>query len=235
MYKKFFLIFLFGFIFLYSFGNKFDMKFYLDSTKKESNEKFALQFPYKNYLSKIFLENIGLIESHRKMIKSFGRNDTAFLRNLFRTYWESDSLDVNNFSDMCSKIQLGIFYFRLGDSICEGLYENRGAFLLSKYSERVEKAILCKELDKNAAETRILLEMLGRNQYLIRVPISNWEKIILNIKLGKWSYIFGRAKMWISDNPIKFSVILIFGLTFGFFLIRFFIRKIFKKKVKLVN
>lgn len=74
--------------------------------------------------------------------------------------------------------------------------------IFSFVSQKIEQQIIQKQIDKESSQFRYINAVLQKNQYHIRVPVANSEKLIEYIKQGRFEYIF---KRFINSKYVYFA------------------------------
>lgn len=214
---------LFGLLFLGQclMGNSFDFDQYLLSHKNDSTQQLLDSFPYEAYLGTYSIDNIAVLESHRKMLHNNAIDGDDFVYELFGQFMELNPLDYKNIAVISSMVELGIVYRNIDKTIIEStsIYKTVGRGILKKTSSYIEQEIKNKHLDPNDIEIEYLIRKLDQNKFIIDIQPSDIKKAMDRIKDGDWEYLGRKFKSRFSDKKhIYIPVLSIVFIMIGVFI-----------------
>lgn len=220
MVKKNLLLIIFTIYSINAFS--FDFEAYLQKHQNDSNDVFLEQFPYSEYISVYQIDNISLLEKHRKQIYKIGKNGDDFLFNVFDQYIKQFKFNSDSLVQLSSLIEIGIIFINTDKSIIDStnIYMDIGDNILQKSVYFIEAQINANNLDVSDNDVRYLINKLEKNGFLIKFDMSDTAKIILHIKNGDWNYLWKKFKSRCYDNRYLCSIFSLFVITILIILIR---------------
>ena len=157
---------------------------------------FIQDFPYQNFLAQIPLSEINSVEWFREELFLAGLPSDDWLFELGASWMAMDTIDSNALNKIADRIRLGDHLMNvptvLGPSA--GIYEAVGDMLLEDVADYLEETIQAGDLSKKDPEVKYLVMRLEESGYIIDLPLSSFEKVVINAKEGRWDYIWSRVK-----------------------------------------
>lgn len=174
----------------------FDFEQYVVQHEADNDSLFLAQFPFFKYLSVYEIDNLALLEKHRKKLIATGKNGDDFIFTLIDKYIANYNFSVDSLSQLSSLIQVGIFYLNLDMTIIDStfVYNNIGDHIIQQSIYFIENEIDAGNLDPDAPELIFLMRKCEKSGYFITYSMSDWEKIILHIKNRNWNYLGHKFK-----------------------------------------
>lgn len=188
----------------------FDMENYLEKNKQQSEAKLLNNFPYSEHLESVGINDFPTIQKHRFLISenfSSENSGDGFLYHLAQAHL--DAATINTDSERIKIISVGEEYldFRkeLSNSYQPNLkrdiqykkavnqaYVTIGYFFLSEVADRIHTSFLKGDFDRNNSENKAILKRLENNKVFVSFEETQANKLIQNVKKGRFTYIWSR-------------------------------------------
>ena len=226
MKKKIFFLILLSIQFLVAFS--FDFEQYIINHKNDSCDVFIKDFPYTNYLSVYQIDNIAILEKHRKNIVAIGQNGDDFIYSLFENYIKQNPFSSDYLIQLTATIQLGIVYLNTDKNIFvnTSIFSAVGDLLISESVHFIEKELENGNMKINDPNIEYLIAKVEKNNFFVKYTIPDSNKFFYHLKNKNWSYLWTKAKSRCKDHKYVCGTILILFITLTFFIFR----KILKRK-----
>lgn len=173
------------------------MAAHLDAHRFDSHANFLHSFPYQRYLEAVPFTALATLQEDRlAMYQRFGDGD-LFLYHLgqrfVRLYPAGDTL-----ASLQETAQVGITFL---DPTTAGIDERNSApfriigyFILGQVAAKLTVQLDQGHINPHAPDTQTLLNQLADCKIHVTVKRNNAQKLVDNVRQGKFDYILGRVK-----------------------------------------
>lgn len=228
----------------------FDMENYIAQHKNQKLDIFLENFPYGEYLKTISFIDFSTIQSSRYLVyKEIASSDSSHDGDGF-VYFLADFFlkryPITNTNELYTNVDIGEAYINPGKILnnryqatldnnatykpnTNEAYQTIGYYILSRVAEKIKNDYSNKLFDIDSKQNQDLIKRLEGNKIYISFEEGQTTKLLKNIKLGKFKYVWDRIK--IKTRPLicgnlKWPSWILFGVLVSLLFLR--IRKIFK-------
>lgn len=177
-------------------GISADFQFHPDSLKGKSTKRFLQYFDYDAYFSKVSLENIALLEAHKRHLNQAGIDGEEFILAAFERYVQQHPFDFQNQIEAIKKlIALGELLTHAQNYIPDSAatYLMLSDLIFGTIADTLETLIDTEKVSPHDFSVRYCVRRLCDNQYCIHIATSNFTKLGYYIQAGEWAYIWQKS------------------------------------------
>ena len=172
----------------------FDLERYYKKNPGQTKEQFISTFPYYTYLKEVPFTDFRVLQQHRQSVwRKYGDGDD-FLYYLGENFMRYFPVDMAHLPDT-----IGIGEMYIADKPQYGIsaaaneaYQIIGYYVLSKVAQKLKEEIRKGRFDPQNSANAAMLQRLEQNRIYVPIEESGRQKLINNIKQGKWDYLFSR-------------------------------------------
>lgn len=204
----------------------------VEKLKGLPQEEFLNLYPFRDYISVCLYHNIQELESHKQYLDHIEIDGKAFIYRLYQEYMAYAEVDFKKMESIKKLLAIGEVMsiskqYLHPDSAF--VYVVVGDLIFSALTDSLETLLNEKKIDKNDFEVQYIIERLNEHQFLVNIPVSNWEKFWKHFRNGNFSYIWQKATGTYIREFFIFLGIIALIVSFCIYLI---IRQIKKRKLK---
>lgn len=173
-------------------GQGFDIAAHCEAKKELGDSLFLLEFPYGEYVAALGHPKVKEIERHRQTLNNHERDGTEIIKEALKRYFSKNVMHPADFQALCHQISLAEHLLNAGQYMDDPdyLYADSGDKFMSQLTKEVERQARADSL--SGFERDYLAARLEENKYTPNMPISDWEKLSINLKQGNYGYIWKR-------------------------------------------
>ena len=191
-----------------------DLSSYLKETTAQSDKDFLKNFPYQDYLKKVSLKDIDVLETQRKTLNQNKRDGDKFLYLLCQHHIENSPKNIHGLTELLNLSQMYLHHASISE---DGMvYEILGNTILEEVANQTESQIKEGKLNKNNREVKTIIGLLKSHQFIINIPQSDWEKLSYHIRQGNWAYICDRMYKETGIACLPLLIVLFLGMSLTF-------------------
>lgn len=186
---------------------QFNLEAYDKKHPGQSKDQFITSFPYYTYLQQVPFTDFKTLQRHRQFVwQKYGDGD-VFLYYLGDSFMQYYPVDIGHLTDtiaigeayLAEKRQIGI------NTASNEAYQIIGYYILSKVADKLKEDIRKGRFDPTTSANAALLQRLEQNRIYVPIEESGRQKLINNLKQGKWDYIVNRVWSKFKEQEQKAS------------------------------
>ncbi len=185
--------------------NGFDLEGYYAKNKGQGKENFVKTFPYYTYLQQVQFTDFKTLQQHRRFLwRTFGEGDD-FLYYLGENFMKYYPPQLAHLTDT---ISIGEAYLAEKQEVnpaTNEVYQIIGYYILGKAAQTIEEHIRKGKFDPKLSQNAQIIDRLEKNRIYVSLEEGAMQKLITNIKQGKWEYVFNRVWLKFRETEQKAS------------------------------
>lgn len=229
-FRSFVIIFIFLFFQNQLLANDAFVKAY-DNAKEKEDSLFYEEFPYEQFATKEYLNDIKGLNQQFDILTERGRQPDVILKGIFDAYVKDVGQDSFSYERVIEDIALSEVYLKSNTFLNDTSFVFRqfGGSLMDIISLKVKNSLSANEINKEDFGFKYIKKRLDENQYKIDVEMPNWEKGLMHVGNNNYGYVIDRV--W-GDYPLFCIFGLLLGLItlVGFYTVLKFFMGLLKKR-----
>ena len=199
---------------------------YYKSVHFNSDSILLKDFPFTEYVEKVPIDSIHLINKHSSLIEKNGNDAKLFLIKVLEFSIQKKSYDYSRMDEYLRLVNLAERYTIYGEEVNSPNSNFVGFWIFSFITQKLNRGLEEEKINVKDHTFKSIRSNLEKYQfYTVSLPKSDFQKLLFHVEKRNWKHIKRRIL-----GRYQYESILLFSLIFSFL---FFLgKRIVKSKAK---
>jgi hypothetical protein len=183
---------------------QFDMENHWTQNATLSQDEFLEKFPYKSYLKTVQFTDFKTLQVHRAFLNTADtlrpNMGDEFIYSLGDNFLKLYPV-IASTQQLNAKISIGEKYLakKMDNAADAEIYQLMGYFLLGKVAQKIEGEFKSGKFDITEPSNEAIINRLAKNKVFLSIDKSDWDKMLVAVQKGQWSYLWDRVSKKMSE------------------------------------